>query len=355
MKRQTHDGEPIYKDEVWKEMQKVGNILLAYGYKEASKIPNLFYKKLYKQNGEYEFLYANLGGDDYTPVWKEIRLNLYPKFDYDTGFSCNEIDLGFQTLLFKRVLSIPVESLFWDFEKEPDGFCCLCHTDLLKDKDFSMSQDAEGLEVDVELFYCDTCKIGIYDQIREAKLCTQCKERDWTMEHHILYDPELTINICYKCHSTIHQQGFPNLLWKQKREETTKEIREKKRRKKQKQNMIKPVFEYICGTCGQEEYSIKRSYQCPVCDTWMKRMEHNIAKFRCTICHRSWSGVVYLDYCQDCGLEVFDELNETDKKILRMNIYSIKNDEKKKKLFKTLQGKYYKDYIISNFQREIMG
>ena len=97
-----------------------------------------------------------------------------------------------------------------------------------------------------------------------------------------------------------------------------------------KQDMIKPVFEYICGTCGQEEYSIKRSYQCPVCDTWMKRMEHNIAKFRCTICHRSWSGVVYLDYCQDCGLEVFDELNETDKKILRMNIYSIKNDDLKK-------------------------
>ena len=64
MNRQTHDGKPIYKDEVWKKMQKMGIILLAFGYKEASKIPNLFYKKLYKQIGEYKFLFADLRGDD---------------------------------------------------------------------------------------------------------------------------------------------------------------------------------------------------------------------------------------------------------------------------------------------------
>ena len=343
MIRQTHDGEPIYKDEVWEKMQKIGIILLAFGYNEASKIPNLFYKKLYKQNGEYEFLFADLRGDDYIPVWKEVRLNLYPKFDYNTGYSCNEIDLGFQALLFKRVLSIPVESLFWDFEKEPDGFCCLCHADLLKGKDFSMSQDAEGREVDVELFYCDACKVSIYDQIREAKLCTQCKERDWTMEHHILYDPELTIKVCPKCHSDIHRKGFPNPLWQQKRKKATKEIKEKKRREKQKQNMMKPVFEYICGTCRQEEYSIKKSYQCPVCNTRMKRMEHNNTEFRCTICQRSWSGVVYLDYCSDCGLEVFDELSETDKKILRMNIYSIKNDDLRKNYLRSYKEKSVKE------------
>ena len=236
-----------------------------------------------------------------------------------------------------------MESSLWYFENDPDGFCCLCHADLLKDKDFTMSQDAEGLEADVELFYCDACKVSIYNQIREAKLCTQCKERDWTIEHHILYDPELTIKVCPKCHSDIHRQEFPNPLWQQERKKATKEIREKKRREKQKQNMMKPVFEYVCVACGQEEYSIKRSYQCPICDTWMKRMEHNIAKFRCTKCHRSWSGVVYLDYCQDCGLEVFDDLNEKEKKILRMNIYSIMNDELRKNYFRCYKEKIIKE------------
>ncbi len=348
MKRQTHDGEPIYKDEVWEEMQKVGNILLAYGYKEASKIPNFFYKKLHKQSGDYELFFADLRGDKYTPVWKELILKLYPKFDYNIGYSCNEIDMGFQTLLLKRVLSIPVEATPWYFEKDPDGFCFLCNTDLLKGKDFTKSQDSEGFEADVELFYCDTCKTKIYDRKREKKLCTQCRERDWTIKHHILYEPELTIKVCSKCHSDIHHQEFPNPLWQQKRKKVSKEIKEKKRRENQKQNMMKPVFEYICGGCENEEYSIKRSLQCPVCETWMKRMKHNIAKFRCTICHKSWPGVVYLDYCQDCGLEVFDELNETDKKILRMNIYSMKNDELRKNYLRRYKENITK-YLYATF------
>ncbi len=174
MKRQTHDGEPIYKDKVWKKMLKVGNILLAHGYKEASKTPNFFYKKLNNKNGDYELIFADLRGDKYTPVWKELILKLYPKFDYDTSYSCNDIDMGFQALLFKRLLSIPVRATFWYFEDDPDGYCRLCHADLLKDKDFMMSQDGEGLEADIELFYCDTCKTSIYDQIRKEKLCDQC-------------------------------------------------------------------------------------------------------------------------------------------------------------------------------------
>ena len=54
MIRQTFDGKPMYKDEVWLKMLETGKKLLDFGYIEALNKPNLFYKKKYKENREYE-------------------------------------------------------------------------------------------------------------------------------------------------------------------------------------------------------------------------------------------------------------------------------------------------------------
>ena len=47
--------------------------------------------------------------------------------------------------------------------------------------------------------------------------------------------------------------------------------------------------------------------------------------------------------------EIINEINGI------YNHLTIEINKQIKQVFKTLQGKYYKDYIISNFQREIMG
>lgn len=63
-------------------MQETGEILKNLGYEEASKKPNLFYKKIYKENGNYEILFADLRGRLYDPIWKNLRVSLYPDFDW---------------------------------------------------------------------------------------------------------------------------------------------------------------------------------------------------------------------------------------------------------------------------------
>ncbi len=319
--RQTVDGKLIYKDEVWLKMLETGNKLLDFGYIEALYKPNLFYKKIYKENGEYELLFADLRGNLETPIWKILRISLYPKFNYDKGFSCNSVDFGFQIILLERNITIPVVSSLYCYE-EPDGFCKVCNKDILLNKDLNQSQDAFGLVSDIELFYCDNCKFQKYDDIREAKLCFHCKERDWAVEHHINYYPERTILICHKCHSGmrgIHWWGFPNLLWKQ----TRNEFKELKRKKREEQEAMKPIIQYICKSCGEEVYTTKKSYKCPNCNRTMKKVEKCIANFHCPRCLKSWRGVSYQDYCLDCGLKIFPNMSEEDKKILRFNIQNI--------------------------------
>jgi len=329
MIRQTIDGRPIYKDEVWLKMLETGNKLLDFGYIEALNKPNLFYKKIYNENGKYEILFADLRGDIYTPIWKFLRLSLFPNFSYDKGYSCNSVDLGFQEILLKRNITIPVISSLYCYE-EPNGFCKGCNKDILLNKDLNHSQNAIGFDSGIELFYCENCKAQKYNEIREAKLCFLCKERDWAVEHHITYYPERTILICHKCHSGtkgIHWWGFPNLLWKQKRSE----FEELKRKMREKRDAKKPVIQYICKDCEEEIYSIKKSYRCPNCNRSMKKVEKCISSFHCPQCLKSWLGVSYQEYCLDCGLKLFPNMDEEDKKILRFNIRSIEDLEQREK------------------------
>ncbi|KKM94923.1 hypothetical protein LCGC14_1193380 [marine sediment metagenome] len=346
MKRQTIDGHPIYSDVTWYKMLKVGDTLLKFGYQEASQKPNLFFKKIYGDNKKYELLFADLRGNSITPIWKELRLSLYPSFNWEKGYSCNNIDFGFQIILLRRHISIPiVEDIFYfDRGREPDGYCINCNKDLLKGRDLLQSQDSEGLESDIELYFCDKCKIEEYNKIRVAKLCVHCKERDWVLRHHITYEPELIIKVCYKCHKGeggIHWWGFPNLLWKQRKTE----IEESKRKRRQHHDLSKPVNRFRCGKCGLEIFSIKKSYKCSACNTRMRFIEVEKTNFHCVKCSSTWSGVYYQDNCIECNFDCFDKLTELQKIILKMNIQSNADRDERIKYEKLFR----KSIILENY------
>jgi len=139
-----------------------GKYLLDLGYQEALKKQNLFYKKIYKNNGEYEILFANLRGDTFTPIWKFLRLSLYPNFDREVGYSCNSIDFGFQAILLKRHISIPIVSdfVYYNEDYEPVGYCEKCNKDILLGRDLNKSQNSKELDSDIELYYCDNVRLN---------------------------------------------------------------------------------------------------------------------------------------------------------------------------------------------------
>ena len=329
MKRQTIDGKHIYKDELWFEMVETGKKLLKLGYIEALNKPNLFYKKIYKRNGEYELLFADLRGDIYEPIWKTLRLSLYPNFNYEEGYSCNSIDYGFQFILLKRNITVPVWDSLNCFE-ESDGFCKVCKKDILHNKNLDYSQDGSDLYSEIELFYCDGCKVQFYEDIRIAKLCFHCKEREWAVEHHITYYPERTILVCYKCHTGtkgIHWWGFPNLLWKQTREE----FKELKKKMREKREASKRIIRHFCRECNEETFNTKKTCKCPECNKTMKKEEEIISNFHCPQCLKSWRGVSYQEYCLDCGIMFFPNMSEEEKRILRFNIQNNEDLEQREK------------------------
>lgn len=344
MRRQTIDGQPIYKDEIWNKMLETGKILLELGYQETSKKPNLFYKIIYKDNGEYEILFADLRGTKSIPIWKELRLSLYPNSDWKNGYSFNSIDFGFQYILLRRSISIPIISDYAGYTEydRPVGYCEKCNKDILLGKDLTKSQYFKDLDSDIELYYCDDCKKGNYNEIRETEQCVHCKERYGVVDHHISYDPELTIRVCKKCHlgkGGIHWWGFPNLLWKQRKSD----FEELKRKRKRKIDAKKPIIIHICEKCDKEIYSTKKSFKCPVCKIRMKSIEQTITNFHCSKCLKTWAGLISQDYCPNCALSSSKKIDEEGKMILKINIQSRKDIEQRKK---------YIRLFIRNFQDE---
>jgi len=336
MKRQTLDGKPIYNDKLWAKMVETGNILINLGYKEASKKPNLFYKKIYKDNDEYEIVFADLRGTEYEPIWKRLRLHVYRNFDYDKGYSCNDIDFGFQVIFLKRHISIPLDySFYFKYDEDDDlnGFCRKCNKDIVLNKELNKSQYSEELDPDIELVYCDECKAQKYAKRRKAKLCFHCKKRDWEINHHIAYHPELTIKVCPTCHSKIHNSGFPNLLWKQKKEDFENEKR-KRREKKRRKNMKL----YACKKCEIEVFSPNKIARCPYCKKKMDEMQ--ISNFHCKKCSKSWSGIFFQEICPNCMIKAENKINVKDKMLLGINICSIKVLKLKEELLNLYKRKF---------------
>ena len=335
MKRQTHDGRPIYNDKLWAKMVETGKILINLGYNESSKKPNLFYKLIYKDNEESEILFADLRGRKNKPIWKRLRLDAYRNFDYNKGYSCNDIDYGFQLILLKRNISIPLDYSFY-FKYDDDelnGFCKKCNKDILINKNLNESQFSKDLDSDIEIIYCNECKAQKYTKKREKKLCFQCVERRWKIKHHITYNPERTIKVCSKCHSLIHNSGFPNPLWKQRREDF--QIEKRKRREMERRKNMKL---YLCNECNKEIFSPKKNALCPYCKKKMGIL--HISDFHCSKCSKNWSGILFQEICPICMLDSENKVNVKDKMILGFNIFSIKDLELKKELMSRYKRKF---------------
>ena len=62
----------------------------------------------------------------------------------------------------------------------------------------------------------------------------------------------------------------------------------------------------------------------------MIEFKQSIANFICIKCSRTWSGVIYQNFCLDCTFDSSNKIDEKDKMILRLNIRSIKDIELKK-------------------------
>ncbi len=109
------------------------------------------------------------------PYLEISKIPLYPGFDWKNSYNCNTVDFGFQMIELKRRITIPIVSDFWYYSEtyefdevyEPDGYCTICNKDILVGKDLSKSQNSEDLDSDVELFFCDICKVQEYNKIRE--------------------------------------------------------------------------------------------------------------------------------------------------------------------------------------------
>ncbi len=337
MKRQTIDGQPIYKNYIWEEMLKAGEILLDLGYVEAKKSPSLFYKRISRKDGGYELVFADLRGDRTIPIWRRLRLKLYPKSDYKKGYSCNSVDFGFQELLLKRKLSIPVvSSNIYVISESNWGYCSKCKKDLLEGRDLTVSQYSNELDLDLMFHYCAKCIERIYERRRMDNLCIHCKKRSWELWHHITYEPELTIRVCVKCHigkGGIHWWGFPNLLWKERKED----YENRKRERKRQEELRKPVYNHLCYVCGEVIYNAKKSQYCPDCKKKMTSSRQRSSNYHCEKCAKSWRGLRYLKWCLDCALTSSEAWSESQKEVIRSNINSIRK--------KKLREKYHNLYL----------
>jgi len=223
MIRQNIDGRSIYSYQVWCEILKSGEKLKQLGYKESYNKPNLFYKPI----GENGVIYADLRGNDWIPLWEDSGLNVYYYGDLPYHIFLNEL------ILIQRA-GCHISSFNDDFERFsfrtlPNGYCKTCQKDILPSIKWDVLSEEKGISTNIELLYCDECKLVQYEQkkIREelkqfqndkrhtCRLCGTIKVE--LLTHHITYEPEEIMKVCRSCHGIIHACSFPNYLWKQKK------------------------------------------------------------------------------------------------------------------------------------------
>ena len=227
MIRRNKDGRPIYSDKIWNQMREKGEILEKLGYKASNKKPNLFYKKI----GD-GFVFADLRGTSIVPIWDDARPLIYKQ------------NLSYKTFLIEFITLVragcdPRVSFYEECEPDgwmfslsqiPTGYCKRCGEDilyrvkwdLLKEDFFKLYE--EGIELSLELEYCETCRKIEYSKKKyrlkhnnEFKLCELCVKNKAEVRHHITYSPEIIIKLCRSCHGKVHSKGYPNHLWKQRK------------------------------------------------------------------------------------------------------------------------------------------
>ena len=149
MKRENIDGRPIYSPYLWQRMLIIENKLIRLGYRESSRNENLFYKKVH--NG---WVYADLRGSEWIPLWEEFGLNMYFYDDVPYWMFLKEL------ILIKRY-DCPIltfkESYDHYFNKIPTGYCRTCNKDILPFlNEYELTK--YQLDLTIEFNYCKTCK-----------------------------------------------------------------------------------------------------------------------------------------------------------------------------------------------------
>ena len=246
MIRQNKDGRPIYKDSVWYQMIETGQKLRKLGHRDSRTKPNLFYKPIEteiksKDNKIIQVkgaIFADMRGTEIVPIWSDPRPLVYSS---DLPFN---IFLP-EYIILERSGCSPRVSFYeecepggWMFglDEIPSGYCKRCGEDILFKADWEiLNKDfielySQGIDQNLEVNYCETCRKIEYamreyrlQHFQDFKLCELCGIKDAQIRHHIIYNPEKIIMVCRSCHGKIHYKGFPNPLWKERRNQNNSE------------------------------------------------------------------------------------------------------------------------------------
>lgn len=247
MIRQNKDGRPIYKDWVWFRMVETGKKLRKLGYEESRTKLNLFYKpintEVKSKDRKYNIVkgavFADLRGTDIIPIWSDSRPLIY-----FTDLPFNIFIPEF--ILLERSGCSPRVSFYDDCEPDgwmfgldgiPSGFCKRCGVEIIDEVDWEILRKdfielySQGIDQNLEVQYCETCRKIEYSMrdyrlqhYEDFKSCQLCGTKEGQVRHHINYNPEKIIRICRSCHGKIHHKGFPNPLWKERRNQNQESI-----------------------------------------------------------------------------------------------------------------------------------
>jgi len=342
MIRQNIDGRPIYSYHLWCEMLESGQKLKKLGSLESINKPNLFYKLM----EGYNPIYADLRGHEEFPIWEDSGLNMYYYGDMPSHLFIKELIViqrsGCRITSFSdRWIEDDWKDNIYDYYSYdieiPDGYCKTCHRDIFDSIKFE-SLSGEGKSQKIELCYCDDCKIIKYKErkiLRERQIFQQNKScscrlcgtiKEELLVHHITYEPEETMKICNSCHGIIHTCSFPSYLWKQKKSDYLAT----KRNMRQILESKKPLNQFTCLNCGEYKIDKKKNCKCPNCGKSMEIIEY-LSNFCCAECHKIWKGIASHDYCLDCAINYYPEMNEKDKKAIKINIQHLEDSEEREK------------------------
>lgn len=217
MKREDKFGRRIYSGTVWNRMIAIGNKLIALGYRESRKKPNLFFIKV-----EHGVFFADLRGTKEVPIWDDQRPLFYYQFNEKLpAWKCRRLvkqellrlsaddckcrlsfDFSEDDPIFENTpFSVDNESAAFEW---PDGLCLQCGKDFQDEgwfcsKTCELNHQLKYLKEDQIKIKCKVC--GKHPEIVLKKGRYTFKEV--FVEHHTDYEKNLTIRVCQSCNLKI--------------------------------------------------------------------------------------------------------------------------------------------------------
>ncbi|MFH1821496.1 MAG: hypothetical protein ABH852_03530 [Methanobacteriota archaeon] len=174
-------------------MVSAGRILNKLGYSESHQKPNLFFRKT--DDGVF---FADMRGTEEVPIWenpsplsyfKSLKSDL-PKWQQEK-LRNEERDRLRQAGCECRL------SFFEESEPDPGGLCRECGKRPAKD---------------VDSYLCEDCAKKWEEHMRKVLTCRVCgkplkslfESGGERIEHHISYDPDVTVLVHKGCHTKLH-------------------------------------------------------------------------------------------------------------------------------------------------------